>query len=62
MKIAIVGAGFTGLSLAYYLSKEGRRVDIFEKSSHLGGLASGIKIGEVYIDKFYHHIFCWPRI
>lgn len=57
MKICIIGAGFTGLTLGYYLSKAGYKVTIFEKSDHLGGLASGIKIGDWYIDRFYHHIF-----
>src|SRR5699024_1829277 len=36
-KIAIVGAGITGLSAAYYLSKQGASVDVFEATDHLGG-------------------------
>jgi len=31
MKVAIIGAGFTGLSAGYYLAKKGNRVSIFEK-------------------------------
>lgn len=37
MKIAVVGAGITGLTLAYYLKKKNFNVSIFEKSSRLGG-------------------------
>jgi protoporphyrinogen oxidase len=57
MKICIIGAGFTGLALGYFLTKDGHSVDIFEQSDHLGGLASGIKVGDWFVDRFYHHIF-----
>lgn len=43
MKIAIIGAGFTGLSAAYYLSKGGHSVDVFELDEKPGGLAIGFK-------------------
>ena len=36
MKIAIVGSGISGLSAAYYLSKN-NHVDLFEKEDHFGG-------------------------
>ena len=39
-KIAILGAGVTGLTAAYELSKKGYEVTIFEKSNELGGLAT----------------------
>jgi len=57
MKIAIVGAGFTGLTAAYHLVKKGHQVSVFEKDNFAGGLASGFKTGGWYIDRFYHHIF-----
>lgn len=57
MKIAIVGAGITGLTTAYYLSKKGHKVVIYEKDEVVGGLASGFKIGDWYLERFYHHIF-----
>lgn len=46
-----------GLSLAYELSHAGLDVTIIEKNSDWGGLASGIKLGENYIEKYYHHWF-----
>ena len=39
MKIAIVGSGISGLSAAYYLSKN-NHVDLFEKEDRFGGPVS----------------------
>lgn len=59
MKIAIIGAGFTGLSAAYQLSKKGHSVSVFEKDSQPGGLAIGFKEKEWEwtFEKHYHHWF-----
>jgi oxygen-dependent protoporphyrinogen oxidase len=38
MQIKVVGAGFSGLVTAYYLVKEGLKVQIVEKTSRPGGL------------------------
>lgn len=59
MKIAILGAGFTGLTAALKLAKQGHSVTLIEKESSVGGLASGFKIPgwDWYLDRFYHHLF-----
>ncbi len=59
MKIAIIGAGFTGLSAAYDLAKAGHKVVIFEKKSQPGGLAGGFlaKGWEWPLEYYYHHVF-----
>ena len=59
MKIAIIGAGFTGLSAAYKLVEKGHDVVIFEKDSQPGGLAIGYKEKEWEwsLEKNYHHLF-----
>ncbi len=43
MKLAIVGSGISGLSSAYYLSKN-HKVDLFEKEDHFGGHSHTIDI------------------
>lgn len=55
--INIVGAGFTGLTMAYYLSKNGWVVNLIEKDSEVGGLAASYKVNGQYLEKFYHHWF-----
>jgi protoporphyrinogen oxidase len=55
--IVIVGAGFTGLSAAYELASRGERVVVFEKETAVGGLASGFRVGEFTLERFYHHWF-----
>ena len=43
MKIAVVGSGISGLSAAYYLSKN-HTVDLFERNDHFGGHSYTIDI------------------
>jgi protoporphyrinogen oxidase len=59
MKIAIIGAGFTGLTAGYELTKEGHEVIIFEKDPSPGGLAIGYqeKSWDWTLEKHYHHWF-----
>lgn len=59
MKIAIIGAGFTGLAAAYQLTKQGHDVTVFEKDSQPGGLAIGYqeKGWDWTLEAFYHHWF-----
>lgn len=59
MKIAIIGAGFTGLSAGLKLQESGHEVTIFEIDFFPGGLALGFKdTGWKWsLEKHYHHWF-----
>jgi protoporphyrinogen oxidase len=59
MKIAIIGSGFGGLTLAYRLSKLGHQVTVFESETEPGGLAVGFqeKSWKWSLEKHYHHWF-----
>ncbi|HEX8965829.1 MAG TPA: NAD(P)/FAD-dependent oxidoreductase [Patescibacteria group bacterium] len=59
MKVAIIGAGFTGLTAAYKLLQNGHSVTIFEKADIPGGLAIGYKKKEWdwSLESYYHHWF-----
>jgi protoporphyrinogen oxidase len=56
-KVAIVGGGITGVSLAYFLARRGLKVEIFEASPILGGLAGPLLLQDgTSVDRFYHAI------
>jgi protoporphyrinogen oxidase len=59
MKIAIIGAGFGGMSAAFDLRNAGHAVTIFDSADFVGGLASGFKEPgwDWSVEKFYHHWF-----
>lgn len=59
MKVAILGAGFTGLSAAYRLLQKGHQVVVFESEEETGGLAAGFQkpSWDWTLEKSYHHIF-----
>jgi len=42
IKVAIVGAGPSGLSAAYFLAKMGFEAEVFEAKAGLGGMVSGV--------------------
>ncbi|MGC8880612.1 MAG: NAD(P)/FAD-dependent oxidoreductase [Anaerolineae bacterium] len=59
MKVAIIGAGVTGLTAAYHLSALGHQMVLYEASGQTGGLASGFRDAnwEWSLERFYHHWF-----
>ena len=59
MKVAILGAGLTGLTAGYKLAQAGHEVHVFEKEKKAGGLARGFKLPgwDWHLDETYHHLF-----
>ena len=59
MKIAIIGAGYAGMSAAFDLAKAGHEITIYEREDSTGGLARGFKDEnwDWSVDRFYHHWF-----
>jgi protoporphyrinogen oxidase len=56
--VIIVGAGFTGLTAAYVLAKQGKKVHVVEADEAPGGLAGTFHFDDgVKVEKFYHHWF-----
>ncbi|KAK4732613.1 hypothetical protein R3W88_025601 [Solanum pinnatisectum] len=50
MKVAVVGAGISGLISAYELSKSGVEVVIYEKENYLGGHAKTVTVNDIDLD------------
>ena len=63
MKIAIIGAGYSGLAAAWDLRRAGHEVVIYEAADYVGGLAGGFRDTgwEWSVEKFYHHWFTGDR-
>lgn len=59
MKIAIIGAGFTGLTAGLRLLQQGHEVTIIEKADKPGGLALGFSkpTWNWTVEEYYHHWF-----
>ena len=60
MNYAILGGGALGLMTAYRLTQVGHSVMLFEQEPIAGGLASGFHVSDdeqVWLEKFYHHLF-----
>ncbi|MBO0790517.1 MAG: NAD(P)/FAD-dependent oxidoreductase [Ktedonobacteraceae bacterium] len=57
MNYAVLGGGALGLMAAYRLAQAGQTVIVFEREPIAGGLASGFRVGDTWLEKFYHHIF-----
>lgn len=58
LDVIIIGAGFSGLSAAYYLQRKGLQVKVLEATSHSGGRARSDKMEGFTLDRgvhFYHN-------
>ncbi|MCA8944419.1 MAG: FAD-dependent oxidoreductase, partial [Planctomycetes bacterium] len=56
MKIAILGAGISGTTIARLLAADGHSVTVLEKSDRAGGLCKSRKFGEFTFDEAGGHI------
>ena len=60
--VGIIGGGIMGISLGYFLSRQGVEVTIYEASPVLGGLAGPITLEDgTEVDRFYHAILSSDR-
>src|SRR5678810_7920 len=49
LTVAIIGAGFSGLSAACYMAAAGHEVHLFEKNNAAGGRARQLKTGNGFV-------------
>jgi protoporphyrinogen oxidase len=62
MRIAIIGAGMTGLVAAHRLTAARHDVDVYERWPGLGGMAATVDTGDgVLVERYYHHLFTSDR-
>ena len=57
MRVAIIGAGITGLTLAHELLKRDCTVTLYEAAPHAGGELATVKVNGEPVERFYHHLF-----
>jgi len=53
----IAGAGLFGSTVAYELSKAGKKVLVIDKRHHVGGNCFSEKIGKIDVHRYGPHIF-----
>jgi protoporphyrinogen oxidase len=62
MRIAVLGAGLTGLVAAYRLTQAGHTTDVYERWPGLGGQAATLDVGQGHLlERYYHHLFSTDR-
>ena len=62
MRVAVLGAGVTGLVAARRLALAGHRVDVYERWPGLGGQVATVDVGEGDpLERYYHHLFTSDR-
>ncbi len=58
-RIAVVGAGIMGLTLAYKLTQKGYQVTVFEADDRPGGMSASFDFDGSTVERYYH-FFCKP--
>ena len=61
LRYAVLGGGAAGLTAAWRLARAGQQVTLYERASRPGGLAAGFRVGDAWLETFYHHIFKTDR-
>lgn len=62
MKVAVIGAGVTGLVAAYRLGAAGHECHVYERWPGLGGQVATMAVGEGdRLEHYYHHLFTSDR-
>jgi protoporphyrinogen oxidase len=62
LRIAVIGAGVTGLVAAHRLAEAGHRPEVFERWPGLGGQGATLEVGGgVLLERYYHHWFTSDR-
>ena len=56
-RVAIIGAGITGLTLAHELAGTGIDVELFEAGSSIGGELGVVEVNGEPVERYYHHLF-----
>jgi protoporphyrinogen oxidase len=58
MRVAVIGAGMTGLVAALRLTRAGHECDVYERWPGLGGQVATLDLGDgALIERYYHHLF-----
>ena len=58
MRVAVIGAGMTGLVAARRVVLRGHRCDVYERWPGLGGQVATLDIGAGHLlERYYHHLF-----
>jgi protoporphyrinogen oxidase len=58
VRIAVIGAGVTGLVAGYRLTSAGHECDLYERWPGLGGQVATMEVGDGdRLERYYHHLF-----
>lgn len=60
-RVAVIGSGIMGLTVAYELLKKGYKVTVFEKEDRVGGMSASFNFNGIILERYYHFI-CKPDI